>query len=1156
MSAQTEATATQNGVGSRDDPAPSSFVGPKNEQGPDNVMTQGELPVRSLDAGFEMTGHSGMQAQGSEQPSSGLQTAGAMQVEPQYQVPTTSDPDGRSSQEQRGADQYGQDSTLGFSTPRSYSGIRTSGQASWLSGVEVPRWMTRLGAFLQVPNPGLPAADLAPSPYPGGTPPFSPPPGGPTFRLRSPMRARPIPTAPTPPSSSSIPAEAIQAEVQRQLQGVMGQLREYGESNQRLRDELTEARAQLRAEQERSELAATMPPPLRLLGDHYNTRRDTVIPAMTAMPATTTYNAGTEPLRREVPSAPEDGYQGIHEGDRGVSGPTGLWSGEGRRGIDLPEPAPSLIQQPPSATSRFSMEAPGLLRNWWEARGRSKSPPARATAPEQASPTVLDALTKGIQQLQELQVQAMSKATSSSTVETVKPGTMALTPMPEAKEGAESALTFQDWLEISASTMSDISEASGTWWSGVIEQVELTYEQWLAATPLERLSIEPLSTETWTTGRWARVNARASTMIINAMNESLRVDMVARRATQNCVKMMFRAYTFYQPGGGAERHDVLKRLQNPLDYVSGDSMQQALQAVRAWPRWLERCRKVHMTPPDPSVLARGLMALTDHHMAKSSDANFRTAMLRTSLRLDGRPSIEQVVSYQRHLQAELEVLLSASTPGGGSTQPKLRGVESTGTAKAKDAGGKAQAAPTTELCRYFAKATGCKRGDRCSYSHSMSSMEKDVRARKCLKCGAESHRQKDCPVGRSATKATSPVKDGSAKPASTPAVPTSAQSTMATLGTSSTTTSSETIQGVPWTLESLIQAAQQVVQPQAAAPSREDSPEKTKPQVQRLKLRDIRVCTSNASTTALLDSGATHSLRTARSQEEWCTASEVVVQLAGNHSLLMRITSTGTLLMPYKATTYSPSGNQVQAQTIVPMGQLIQTLGYTMVWSKDECYLESECGKRVPLQVSGGCPQLQEMEALSMIARLEDRKREELDNAVLTTKDKLGVCALAIERTWEYYLMDYVLTGSFESGLRAVRDAPFFADLPGECLWEMIPTKGLWSGWEIMKDIGYFTRAQRRKILHSKRWVVHLFAGAEGHWEIMKLDQGDTTVIELDLGRCRGHDIFRDETWRMLMWGAKEGKIDVIIGGPPARNQQRGGGGEKETSRMSHWFPE
>ena len=376
---------------------------------------------------------------------------------------------------------------------------------------------------------------------------------------------------------------------------------------------------------------------------------------------------------------------------------------------------------------------------------------------------------------------------------------------------------------------------------------------------------------------------------------------------------------------------------------------------------------------------------------------------------------------------------------------------------------------------------------------------------------------------------------------------------MATAGTIETTTSSpsSTIQGTPWTLEALIQAAQQVVQPQPAESTGDSSPEKTKPQLRTMRLRDIRICATRSTTTALVDSGATHSLRTARSKDEWDGATEVMVQLAGSYSLVMRITESGTLLMPYKGDLEDGARGGVQAQTIVPMGQLIQTLGYTMVWSKDSCYLESQEGERVPLQVTGGCPQLQEMEALSLIARLEERKKEELDNAVLTTKDKLGMCALAMERTWEYYLMDYILTGSFESGLRAVRDAPFFADLPGECLWELIPTKGLWSGWEIMKDVGYFTRAQRRKIIHSKRWVVHLFAGKEGHWEIMKLDQGDTTVIELDIARCKGHDLLRDETWRMLLWGAKEGKIDVILGGPPARSSQRGSGGERQVKDVA-----
>ena len=86
-----------------------------------------------------------------------------------------------------------------------------------------------------------------------------------------------------------------------------------------------------------------------------------------------------------------------------------------------------------------------------------------------------------------------------------------------------------------------------------------------------------------------------------------------------------------------------------------------------------------------------------------------------------------------------------------------------------------------------------------------------------------------------------------------------------------------------------------------------------------LHLRDIRVCSTDSSTTALLDSGATHSLRTASSKEEWYGADEVTVVLAGNHHLVMRITDAGTLLMPLRAA--DPSGPGLQAQTIVPMGQ-------------------------------------------------------------------------------------------------------------------------------------------------------------------------------------------------------------------------------------------
>ena len=1156
MSAQPD-TAVQNGVGSREEPTQPAREGgcdpPQQRIGGEasDVQQPHAEDVRRQDVEQPR-----MQTRNPGESPSVMQTDPAPQVG-QPDVPTMVDLARRSSSGHSDLGHQAEEQPLGYVTPRSTSGIRAVPQSTWLTGMELPKWMARLGSILQ--HPGVAPTELAPSPYPSVSSVYSPPPGDPTFRLRSPAKARAIPATPTPPSSSSIPAEAIQAEVQRQLQGVLGQLREYGETNQRLHAELLDTRAKLREEQERNSREHTIMQPMTLLGnlsglplDPGQLPGDPIASTHTALPT----SAPVLQQSVQPPSNPMPLHPGLPEPSSYIPQKDGAMDG-GRAEADVPQgglggfsfrsgEAPLPSDHPRTSFARAAApeaEGPGLLRSWWEGRPRSTTPPPKVASDPQGSP-VLDALTRGVQQLQELQMQAMAKATTTTGAETVKPGTISLTAMPETKDGAESALTFQDWLEISSSTMSDISEASGTWWNGVLAQVEMIYEKWLAATPLERLNIEPTNTDEWTTGRWTRVNARAATMILTAMPEQLRLDMVARRSAQNCVKMMFRAYTHYQPGGGAERHDVLRRLQNPIEFTGGDSLAQVLQTLRAWPRWMERCRRVHMVPPDPTVLARGLMGLTDKYISSSTDANFRTAMLRTTLRLDARPTTEQVTAYQRHLQAELESMLaSQSGTPGGQLQPKLRAVEQTTSPKAKDGGYKSAGSP--DLCRYFAKASGCKRGDKCSYSHSMSSMEKDVRARKCLKCGAESHRQKACPVGRSATKASTQAKDGVNKPSNAAAGPVSVQSTMATTGTTETTTSSPS-QGTPWTLEALIQAAQQVVQPQPVESAGDSSPEKTKPQLRTLKLRDIRICATRSSTTALLDSGATHSLRTARSDAEWNQASEVMVQLAGSYSLAMRITDSGTLLMPYKEKKLVDDEGGPRAQTIVPMGQLIQTLGYTMVWSKDSCYLESQEGERVLLQVTGGCPQMQEMEALSLIARLEDRKKEELDNAILTSKDKLGVCALAMERTWEYYLMDYVLTGSFESGLRAVRDAPFFADLPGECLWEMIPTKGLWSGWEIMKDIGYFTRAQRRKIIHSKRWVVHLFAGKEGHWEIMKLDQGDTTVIELDLARCKGHDVFRDETWRMLMWGAKEGKIDVILGGPPARSRQKGSSGDRD----------
>ncbi|CAE7388977.1 ycf43 [Symbiodinium sp. CCMP2456] len=103
----------------------------------------------------------------------------------------------------------------------------------------------------------------------------------------------------------------------------------------------------------------------------------------------------------------------------------------------------------------------------------------------------------------ELQAQALTRSSTSPTSsELVKPGTSALASLPTLTGGCDAALEFQDWLEVAASVLSDVSELSGWWWKSVMEIVMKTYEAWLKATPLERLGISPDGAEDLMNGKW------------------------------------------------------------------------------------------------------------------------------------------------------------------------------------------------------------------------------------------------------------------------------------------------------------------------------------------------------------------------------------------------------------------------------------------------------------------------------------------------------------------------------------------------------------------------------------------------------------------------------------------------------------------------------
>ena len=131
-------------------------------------------------------------------------------------------------------------------------------------------------------------------------------------------------------------------------------------------------------------------------------------------------------------------------------------------------------------------------------------------------------------------------------------------------------------------------------------------------------------------GEW-----RAASMIMAALDVTVSSEMVARWLTQSSPGLVFRLLTLYQPGGEQEKGLVLQNLQAP---VPAESASAAVEALRAWGRWLSRSDAINLTKPDPTILVRGLSLIVGNVLSKEYQANFRTSLVRSTLKIDTAPT--------------------------------------------------------------------------------------------------------------------------------------------------------------------------------------------------------------------------------------------------------------------------------------------------------------------------------------------------------------------------------------------------------------------------------------------------------------------------------------------------------------------------------------
>ena len=289
---------------------------------------------------------------------------------------------------------------------------------------------------------------------------------------------------------------------------------------------------------------------------------------------------------------------------------------------------------------------------------------------------------------------------------------------------------------------------------------------------------------------------------------------------------------------------------------------------------------------------------------------------------------------------------------------------------------------------------------------------------------------------------------------------------------------------------------------------------------------------------ALLDSGASHPYRTAKSNRELYEAKRVAVQLADGRTVQLRQTNGGTLLPE------QPKDNQEDACAILPLGSLVQSLGCTLKWNRRH-------GLRVyhpvhgllPTRLVGNCPMLRETEALQLIGDLEQLELEELQQqtvggAINALQSEL---VSSSSQAWEDCLEEFLGSGNIVALRRMLRDAdgPLFEESESVCM-AVVGSSNLdfsdEAGAHVLMALP-LGRKTRRRLLRT-RWAIHFFSGDGQTPELSAVENDNVTVLNVDIRLCKASNLLSDSFYRALLWAAGRGQVEGIYGGPPRQHAQ------------------
>ena len=225
--------------------------------------------------------------------------------------------------------------------------------------------------------------------------------------------------------------------------------------------------------------------------------------------------------------------------------------------------------------------------------------------------------------------------------------------------------------------------------------------------------------------KWSRLERRAASLIIQALPETVRDEVIATNTVSAYVAIC-RLLVVYQPGGLGEKGVVLRALEEPVEAAK---IPEALKSLRKWLRWRRRASEMNLALPDPTVMMRGLSKMIRKVVETNRELTFRIPLAQNTLRVDSVRTHGTVQPFAEHVLAELE----------HGNQGCERKVTKPVDAKIRKVETEKQAMGRRDLvCRFYMKDTGCRKGRSCEWQHPT---DETARGR-CWECGSPESRSR------------------------------------------------------------------------------------------------------------------------------------------------------------------------------------------------------------------------------------------------------------------------------------------------------------------------------------------------------------------------------------------------------------------------------